>query len=111
MVLAALSGCATIINDSTQKINISTSTGEKVDVNVDGIPFQAPGIATVQRKKGDKLITTKDTRCAQSTILPSSVDPVFFINVLSGGVLGSTTDYVSEKMWRYEENVVVSCQR
>lgn len=29
-VLAAFSGCATIINDSTQKINISTSTGERV---------------------------------------------------------------------------------
>ena len=107
------SGCATVINEKTQKINVSTSTGEQVNASVDGMPLQAPGIASVQRRKADKLITTTDPRCAQTTIMPSSVDSVFFINILSGGlgVLGSTTDYVSEKMWKYDDSVVISCKR
>lgn len=110
-IVATITGCATIINEKTQRINVMTSTGDKVDINIDGIPFQAPGIASVIRKKGDKIITTSDPRCAQSTIVPSSVDTVFFINVLSGGVFGSTTDYVSEKMWKYEDSVIISCKK
>lgn len=111
--LAALSmsACATIINEKTQRINVSTSTGETVNLNIDGMPFQAPGIASVQRRKADKVITTSDPRCAQSTIMPSSVDTVFFVNVLSGGVFGSTTDYISEKMWKYDDSVIVSCKK
>ena len=111
VAIGIFSGCATIINDRTQRVNVNTSTGEKVDLTIDGMPFQAPGIASIQRRKSDRLITTADPRCAQSTILPSSVDSVFFINLISGGPLGSSTDYISEKMWRYEDNVVISCKR
>jgi hypothetical protein len=103
-------GCASILNEKTQNVNIVTSTGRKTEVMVDGMPFQAPGVATFKRTKGDKIITTKDPKCNQSTVAPSTVDNVFFINILSGGVFGSTTDYGTEKMWKYQDTVIISCK-
>jgi hypothetical protein len=103
-------GCASILNEKTQNVNIVTSSGRKAEVMVDGMPFQAPGVATFKRAKGDKIITTKDPKCNQTTVAPSTVDNVFFINVISGGVFGSTTDYGTEKMWKYQDTVIISCK-
>jgi hypothetical protein len=109
-ILALTSGCASIINEKTQKINVVTSSGEKAQLLIDGVPFEAPGIATVTRSKGDKVITTKNPKCNSTTLVQSTVDNVFWINVLSGGVFGSTTDYSTEKMWKYQDTVTVSCK-
>ena len=110
VILSTFVGCASIINEKTQKVNIVTSTGEKADVLIDGMPFEAPGIATILRGKGDRLITSKNPKCNQTTLVPSTVDNVFWINVLTGGVFGSTTDYATEKMWKYQDTVIVSCK-
>jgi hypothetical protein len=77
------------------------------------MPFEAPGIATVTRAKADRVITSRDSKCSASTILPSQVDNIFFINILSGGVgvFGSTTDYATEKMWKYQDTVIISCKK
>ena len=108
--LVTMSGCASIINEKTQKINVTTSSGDEVEVLIDGMPFEAPGIATVTRAKADKIVTTKNKKCTASTIMPSSVDSVFWINILSGGVFGSTTDYSTEKMWKYQDSVTITCK-
>jgi len=110
LIIVVSTGCASIINEKTQKINVGTSTGESVNVAIDGIPFQAPGIATVTRSKADKIITTSNPKCSSTTILPSKVDNVFWINILSGGAFGSTTDYGTEKMWQYEVSTVITCK-
>ncbi len=106
----SLTSCASIINEKTQRINVITSTGEKVKGTIDGIPFEAPSIVDVQRSNHDKILVTNDPKCNPTTIAQKSVDPIFFINILSGGVFGSTTDYVSEKMWKYQDSVTISCK-
>ena len=106
-----LQGCATILNEKTQQINVATSTGEKITAKIDGMSVEVPGIVGLTRAKGDKIITTDNPRCTPSTILPSEVDTIFFVNILSGGAFGSTTDYASEKMWKYQENVLINCRR
>jgi hypothetical protein len=110
LFVVAGTGCASIINDKTQNVNVVTSNGHKAEVNIDGMPFQAPGVASFKRAKGDKIITTRDPKCNQTTVAPSTVDNVFFINILSGGVFGSTTDYATEKMWKYQDTVTISCK-
>jgi hypothetical protein len=110
LVITLASGCASIINDKNQNINVVTSNGRKAEVLIDGMPFQAPGVASVKRTKADKIITSKDPKCTQTTVAPSTVDNVFFINILSGGVFGSTTDYSTEKMWKYQDTVMISCR-
>lgn len=105
------SGCASILNEKTQKINIATTNGETVKGTIDGVPFSAPGIATVTRENKDKVIVTETPNCAKETALSKSVDSKFFINILSGGVFGSSTDYGTEKMWKYEDSVTISCKK
>ena len=104
------SGCATILNDETQRINVLSSNGKPLAGSIDGIPFTGPGIVTVKRAKADKTITADTEGCAKQTNLASTVDGKFFINILSGGAFGSTTDYASEEMWKYSESITVACQ-
>lgn len=107
--VVALSGCASILNDKTQQINVASSNGKPIQGSIDGTAFTGPGIVTVLRENKNKTITTDTAGCAKETALNKSVDSVFFLNLLSGGVFGSTTDYSTEKMWRYEPSVTVSC--
>ncbi|GLQ33307.1 hypothetical protein [Litoribrevibacter albus] len=104
------SGCASIINDDTQQINVISSNGEKFEGSIDGVPFEGPGIVSVERANRTKIIVSNTEACAKQTVMNKSVDPVFFVNVLSGGAFGSTTDYATEKMWKYDDTVVVSCK-
>ena len=113
-VLAALTvtGCATLLNEKNQNVNVVTSTGQKADIVVDGTPHKAPTVVPIRRSKGDKLITTQNPKCHQTTIATSSLDNVFFINLLSGysSTSGSTTDFATGEMWKYQDTIVISCK-
>lgn len=110
LVAATTSGCSTILNDETQKINITSSNTTPIVGSVDGKPFTGPGIVEVKRSNSDKLIKVDTADCAKETLLAKQVDSKFFINILSGGAFGSTTDYATEEMWKYEDNVVIQCK-
>ncbi len=67
-------GCATILNEDMQKINIS-STADKISGDIDGVPFKGPGIVSVKRAKADKIVTVETESCQKQTVLASNVDP------------------------------------
>ena len=46
-----LSGCASILNEDNQTINVSTTGNKQISGNVDGKPFTAPGVISVKRDK------------------------------------------------------------
>lgn len=104
-----LGGCATILNDSTHTANIQTSDGQKASLNINGMTVEAPGVVELPRQKDGVVIKSVDNRC-NDTNVNSKVDTKFFINILSGGAFGSTTDYASEKMWTYDDTIVVQCK-
>ncbi|MBU6950300.1 hypothetical protein [Hahella sp. HN01] len=108
MVFSA--GCASILNEDTQKVNVLSTSGEKFSGTIDGVPFEGPGVVEVKRANRDKVIVVDSSDCAKETVMTKSVDPVFFVNVLSGGAFGSTTDYSTEKMWKYQDSITVSCK-
>lgn len=110
LTMALLGGCATILNDETQKINIGSTDNSEFKGTIDGIPFTGPSIVSVKRTKADKIIVVDTPACTKQTLLPSSVDMKFFINILSGGTTGSTTDYSTEKMWKYQDSVLIPCK-
>lgn len=100
------SGCATILDGKTQTINLTTSKPKTVDIN--GQQFSAPGVVTVQRSNKDAIVNIKE--CNKQILLQKSVNPTFFVNILSGGAFGSTTDYSSDAMWKYDQtNINVDC--
>ncbi len=110
VTLTVFSGCASIVNDKNQKINVSASNGQQINGTIDGVAFKGPGVVEVARANVDKTVVVDNPECAKSMPLKKTVDPMFFGNFLIGGLLGSTTDASTEKMWKYQDEVVISCK-
>ncbi len=110
VVLVFLASCATMLNDSQQKINVVSSNNTPIKGTIDGVPFAGPGIVAVNRSKTDRIIVVDGETCSKQTLLASQVDTVFWINIFSAGTFGSSTDYSTEKMWRYQDTVVIPCK-
>lgn len=101
------SGCATILDGKTQKINLESK--KQQTVLVDGREFTSPGVIELDRNDKDAIIRVKE--CDKNVLLKKEVNPTFFVNILSGGAFGSTTDYSSNAMWQYDQtNVNVDCK-
>lgn len=108
-LVLGLSACASILNEETQNVNIVSSNGQKIEGTIDGVPFNAPGVVTVKRAQADKIIHVSTAGCTETTVANKEVDTAFWVNILSGGAFGSTTDYTTEKMWRYDDTIHISC--
>ena len=108
-VVGFLSGCATILSGDKQSINVTTEAGKKYTALINGQKYAVPSVIELTRENKDKVLTLEE--CPdQKTLLHKEINPVFFVNILSGGVFGSTTDYASSSMWKYQpENVNVKC--
>ena len=101
-----LSGCATIIDGKTQKINLISSKEKKV--KIDGIAYNSPSVITIDRPEKDSVLHIED--CNKDILMKKKINNTFFVNILSGGAFGSSTDYGSNSMWEYENsNVNVDC--
>ena len=103
-----ITGCATILSGKTQKVNLTTSNGKSADVTINGESFKAPGIVDVSRKGVDAVVNATG-ECQGQTLAAKTVNPVFFVNILSGGAFGSTTDYANDSMWQYQSNIEIKC--
>ena len=102
------SGCATILSGKHQKINV-TSTPSNEEVMVGAQTVTTPAIVEVRRS--DENLIVKSKNCNDQKMLASKINPVFFVNILSGGAFGSTTDYATDSMWKYDENVNLNCKK
>jgi len=65
LAISTLSGCASILNDQTQQVNVSSSTGSNIKGTVNGVPFTAPGVVTVTRENKNKVFVTDTEGCAR----------------------------------------------
>ena len=83
LLVTALTGCASILNDKTQSINVSSSSGSEISGTVNGMPFKGPGVVSLVRENKDKIFVTETEGCVKETIAEKSVDTKFFINILS----------------------------
>mgnify|MGYP000316308788 FL=1 len=114
LIATTLSGCASIIKGGNQNINIMTSDGENINATIFSkagmMDTQLPRLVSVQKDSQDITIRVKEDKCHQETVtvVNSHVEPWFWGNILSGGVLGSTTDSSTGAMWKYDETVVVT---
>ena len=106
------SGCATILSGKSQKIAVN-SNPSNVKFKLDNKEYTTPSIITVKRENEDRIITVDNSKCQKTILLNKKLNPVFFVNMLtSGGSVssGSTTDYTSGAMWKYDSNVNINCK-
>jgi len=101
------SGCATILDGTIQQINVTSN--KHVDIEIDGKPYTVPGVISLKKENKDLILKVDDDKCKQTILLHKKVSPTFFVNILSGGVFGSTTDYSTGAMWKYDDNVNIVC--
>lgn len=109
LAMVLLSGCASVMTSEQQSINVTASNNKPIDVTVDDKSASTPGIVVVLRDGKDKVVRTTSEGCDNTTPIKKSVTPVFFGNIVIGGLLGSTTDASTGKMWDYQDTVVVNC--
>ena len=104
------SGCATVMTADQQTINVTTSNNEAAEVTVDDKKITAPGMVTVLRDGKDKVVKSQTEGCDNATPIKKKVAAPFFGNIIIGGLLGSTTDATTGKMWDYEDSVEIYCK-
>jgi len=109
IVFLSLTGCATILTDKTTKVNVTTSNGKAATVNIKGTNYQVPGIINIPKSKDDLVLKTSG-ECEGQAFSASKIEPTFWINIISGGAFGSTTDLASDKMWKYDDNMDIKCK-
>ena len=111
LILVLFSSCATIIDGTSQNISVSTSSSKRISGTIDGRPFSAPGTVNVERSRNNKILVIEKPSSCQRTniIIPRKFNYVFLVNILSGGFLGSTTDFASGAMWKYQDAIHIPC--
>ena len=102
-------GCATIFSGKTQKINVTTEGGKDQVALIDGQQYKVPAVIDLKRENKDKFIALESCP-KEKVLLQKGIETTFWINILSAGVFGSTTDYASDSMWKYEPvNISLKC--
>ena len=109
--MVMFSGCATILDGDTQKISVNSNPAQHVKFELDGKQYTTPSIILLKREKKDKIINIEDNKCKKQVLLNKKINPTFFVNILSGGALGSTTDASTGAMWKYDDNVNIDCRQ
>ena len=109
----AVSGCASIIDGKDQNINLVPSSGGKVSATVispAGMQeVTLPTVIHTNRSNEDIVVNIEESSCYEEStqVIQSSVNPLILGNVITGGFLGSTTDFATGAAWEYDKNAVV----
>lgn len=116
-LLPMLSACATIVDSSTSKINVTTNPPANATcsaVNKRGEwNVATPGNMEVKKSKTDLNVTCTDPRSGVNgaKTVESTVDPWVFGNVVIGGLIGLGIDWGTGAAYEYPKDVVVPLQQ
>lgn len=97
-VLAA--GCATIVKGAKQSITVSSNV-DGAEVYLDGEKIgTTPYAGPVSKNKGT-LMVQKPGYKTTTVSLSKTLEPIFWGNIITGGTLGSITDFASGAAYQY----------
>lgn len=101
MFAGVVTSCATIVGGTSQTVSIDANVkGAEVIVN-GAMVGQTPFAGTIKRGKSTSVTIKKTGYRPKTIILNTEVEPIFWGNIIVGGVLGSTTDLSTEAMYKY----------
>lgn len=108
----ALSGCATVVDGSTQSVSISTSPAEGAActlINSEGSWYlTSPGSVTVHKTKNDLTIDcTRDGFRPGHMVATSHFGGATFGNLVLGGGVGAIVDAASGANYYYDNPITV----
>ena len=99
--VALVSGCSTIINGRDQTISINSNVKD-AEITVNGVVTgRTPFTGLIRRASGTVVTVKKDGYQPKTVTLDTSVEPIFWGNIIIGGVLGSTTDLSTGGLYKY----------
>jgi hypothetical protein len=104
-----LTACATITSPSSERVNVNSTKNKTFTATIDGQQFTVPGSVKIKRNGDEKIILTTEKGCAPSTSIDREIETIFWGNFIFGGVLGSSTDLATGKMWDYDDFVTINC--
>ena len=116
IAIACLSGCASLLNEDTQELNVRVMcSGKAVQAycraeNSKGSwTFNAPGKVIVSGDNKGLSITCKTQFSQPLTVnAPSLPSWEMAGNLLAGGIIGGVVDLYNNKGLRYPENIDIS---
>ena len=96
-----LAGCASIVSGTAQVVSINSNVNG-ADVKVNGSQVgQTPYTGQIKRGKDTVIEVSKPGYGTQTVATMTHLEPIFWGNIIFGGVLGSTTDLVTGACWEY----------
>lgn len=106
-----LPACASIVEGSSQKINISTNPPAQVRCNASNSRGSAatstPGVLEVKRSKSDLTIRCESDEYAGQLSDSSNIESWAFGNLLLGGIIGGAIDAGTGALFTYNDAITV----
>lgn len=108
----SVGGCATILSGKSQTLTVNSNVaGADVYLN-ETLLGKTPFSASIKRGQTGLLKISMAGYQPYSIALNKKVAGMFWVNILSGGVYGSSTDYSTGAMYEYEPSTyMVSLQK
>lgn len=112
--LTALTACASIIEGSTNQINVTTYPATNCNCQLTNsrgsVTSYAPSTVSIKKSKSDLDITCSDPRSGASgnTKLVSDIEPWAFGNILIGGLIGLGIDWGTGAAYNYPNSAMVT---
>jgi hypothetical protein len=99
--LATVSGCSSIVNGKSQSISINSNVKD-AEITFNGQTVgRTPFTGLVPRSSAAQVTLTKAGYKSKTVTMDTSIEPIFWGNIIIGGVLGSTTDASTGNMYKY----------
>lgn len=105
LISFAVAGCATIISGGRQDLTFSSDPSGAIVV-LDGQEVGRTPVTLTRKRRNDPLNVEMrlEGHETQRTTLDSGVNMFFLGNIILGGVIGTSTDYVSGALFEYKPN-------
>ena len=105
-MLICLSGCASVVNGTNQKVPVSSNpSGAKVWADDVG-PFETPTILKLKRKRDHLLVFKKDGYEEEQRLVMNEVSWAVLGNIVIGGLPGLGIDAITGGLYKLYPTVV-----
>jgi len=106
MILLLLNSCATIVNGTTQDVNITSNPAEAV-VLINGLAIgETPMMMEVSRKEGGLIRIEKDGYESVEILLQRDLSGWYFGNIIFGGLIGLILDPINGAAFKLSPDVI-----